>query len=54
MKRNIWTIEPDTDVREWMEKEIRKQAGKDKRNHRGWRTRIINSVLRKALGGGAA
>lgn len=49
MKRETWTIEPDEDVKSLVSKEIVRIAGKNKRNHRGVRTRIINDSIRVVL-----
>lgn len=49
MKRETWTIEPDEDVKSLVSKEITRRAGKDKRNHRGVRTRILNDAIRSYL-----
>ena len=49
MKRTLWTYEPDTEVEELMQKAIRKYAGKDKRNQRGWRTKLIEESIRSYI-----
>lgn len=49
MKRETWTIEPDDDVKSLVSKEITRRAGRNKKNQRGVRTRIINDAIRNLL-----
>lgn len=48
MKRRTWTIEPDSDVKSLMSKEITRRVGKNG-DKRGKRTEILHEAVRNYL-----